>query len=155
MKSDHITDQTTKANAYRFRECKYSYIYYAHSIALYNTDQEKLDLEFLQSIKPVLNPKDINEDKMSVFINYTLFAEKIWFRGYTAGVCLEVIVALLKNIPICSLETRLPISTTEIKQIITSYKESGMFDHDFYILYNIFGKKFAKGFRNLMDGVRP
>lgn len=77
MKSDQVYDQTTSANIYKFRQYKYSYIYYAHPLALYGTEQESLDLEFLQNIKHVLNPKDINENKMSVFINYTLYAKEV------------------------------------------------------------------------------
>ena len=155
MKSDRVNDQTTEANMYRFTKYKYSYIYYSHPIDFYNTKQEKYDLEFLKTIGTVLNPSEINKNKMSVFINFTLYAKEVWFRGYTAGVCLEVIVAVLKHIPVYSLETKLPVSADQVRHIFNSYEKSGMFDHDFDLMYILFGKQFAQRFADIMDGDYP
>lgn len=155
MMPDQANDQTKQANVYRLNRYKYFYIYYAHPISLYNTDQESLDLEFLENIKHVLNPKDINERGMSVFINFTQYAKEVWYRGYTAGVCLEVIIALLKHIPVYSLKTRLPISVEEQIRIIESYRKSNKIDHDLYLLSDIFGKSFAYRFVDFVDGDFP
>lgn len=152
MMSDCADNQTKTTNVYRSRRYKYSYIYYAHPIVLYNTDQEKHDLDFLQSIKPVLNPRDLNETGMSVFINFTLYAKQVWYRGYTTGVCLEVIVALVKHIPVYSLETKLPISVDEQKKIIDAYKKTDLTEHDFDLLSSIFNTAFVNRFYNYIDG---
>lgn len=154
MKSDHITDQTT-ANTYRFNRYKYSYIYYAHSIALYNSDQEKQDLEFLQSINTVLNPRDLNKGGMPVFINFTLYAKQVWYRGYTSGDCLEVIVALLKHIPVYSLDTGLAISIEEQRRIIDTYSKTGLVESDIAMLSSIFSKSFVIRFCDFIEGDFP
>lgn len=155
MKSDHITDQTTRTNTYRFNRYKYFYIYYAHSIALYNSECEKQDLVFLQSINTVLNPRDLNQNGMPVFINFTLYAKQVWYRGYTAGVCLEVIVALLKHIPVFSLYTRLPISIKEQTRIIDTYNKTGLVESDIAMLSGIFSKSFVNRFCDFIEGDLP
>ncbi len=127
-----------------------SYIYYAHSIAYYNTEQEKKDIEFLQNIMPVLNPKDINAKDMSDFIKLVLNAKQVWYRGYTAGVCLEVIVSLLKNIPVYSLETKLHISVKELSRIIEVYRKTNLIAHDRYMLLALQNESFANSFLNFI-----
>ena len=152
MKSDQITDQNSTANINRLSRYKHFYIYYAHPIDLYNSKQEKLDIEFLQNIGTVLNPKDINKNRMSVFINFTLIAKQVWYRGYTAGVCLEVIIALLKHILVYSLETKLPVSVEERRRIIDTYKKTGFVESDSDLLSGIFSKSFVNCFCDYIEG---
>ncbi|MGC8673364.1 MAG: hypothetical protein ACP5TO_07710 [Thermoplasmata archaeon] len=129
---------------------KYPYIYYAHSIAFYGTNQEKKDIEFLQNIMQVVNPKEINAKDISDFIKLVLNANQVWYRGYTAGVCLEVIVSLLKNIPVYSIETKLPISVKGKIKIIEVYRKTNQIDHDRYMLSTIKDEAFANSFLNFI-----
>lgn len=155
MKTEQSRYVQSTANEYRFSKYKYSYIYYAHPIALYNTEQEKIDIQFLKIIGKVLNPADINKQGVSVFINFTLYAKEVWFRGYTAGVCLEVIVARLKHIPVYSLETKLPISVEEQRRIIDTYNKTSFVESDISLLSSTFSKPFVNRFCNYIDGDYP
>jgi hypothetical protein len=104
-------------------------IYYAHSLKYYNTEIEKEDLKFLQSLGDVVNPN--GKGITGEIFEYLLMVSEcdaVWYRGNTPGVAFEVLSALAMRIPIYSLETKQMINKAERTILIDIFQNSPFLD---------------------------
>lgn len=135
MMSDCADNQTfsTYINVHKVNK-----IYYAHSIGLYNTQREQEDLEFLSSLNhsKVINPNGPGLGKSMIpYLRTVKKCNSLWYRGYSPGVVLEVLVAETLRKPVFSLETRKAINRNERDFIIHLFNKNPYRDHDIDLLY--------------------
>jgi len=104
-------------------------IYYAHSLSFYNTEIEKEDLKFLQSLGHVVNPngKGITGEIFEYLLKISE-SDALWYRGNTIGVAFEVLTALAMHIPVYSLETKQLINKAERTILIDTFQNSPFID---------------------------
>jgi hypothetical protein len=104
-------------------------IYYSHSLKYYNTEIEKEDLKFLQSLGYVVNPngKGITGEIFEYLLKVSE-SDAVWYRGNTIGVAFEVLTALALRIPVYSLETRQLINNAERTILIDVFQNSPFVD---------------------------
>jgi len=105
------------------------FIYYSHSLKHYNTEIEKEDLKFLQSLGHVINPNGQGATR-EIFEYLFMVSEcdAVWYRGNTIGVAFEVLTALAMRIPVYSLETRQLINKAERTILIDIFQNSPFID---------------------------
>jgi hypothetical protein len=104
-------------------------IYFSHSLKYYNTEIEKEDLKFLQSLGHVVNPngKGITGEIFEYLLKVSE-SDAVWYRGNTIGVAFEVLTALAMRIPVYSLETKQVISKVEITTLIDTFQNGPFID---------------------------
>ncbi len=134
-------------------------IYYSHSMQYYDTDTERKDMAFLSKQKnsTVINPNGMDSlgyDKKSM-IPYLLTVQKsdaVWYRGSTIGVVAECLTAVVLNKKVYSLETRKPITRSEILNFSELFKNNTYCEPDKRLIKNLFGNPVYKRFLILLDG---
>jgi hypothetical protein len=125
-------------------------IYYAHSLKYYNTEIEKEDLKFLQSLGHVVNPngKGITGEIFEYLLKVSE-SDAVYFRGNTIGVAFEVLTALAMRIPVYSLETKQPINKAEKTILIDIFQNSPFIDD-----LTMFEAMFPQAYPNFFEGAK-
>jgi len=129
-------------------------IYYSHSLHYYNTDTEREDLKFLQSLGHVINPngKGITGEIFEYLLKVSE-SDAVWYRGNTIGVAFEVLTALAMRIPVYSLETKQRISKAERTTLIDTFRNSPFID-DLVMFEAIFPQAYPDFLRVLRGDIQ-
>jgi hypothetical protein len=130
------------------------HIYYSHSLRYYNTDTEKEDLKFLQSLGDVVNPN--GKGITGEIFEYLLMVSEcdaVWYRGNTPGVAFEVLTALAMRIPVYSLETKQMINKAERTILIDIFQNSPFLD-DLVMFEAMFPQAYANFLRVLKGDIQ-
>jgi hypothetical protein len=129
-------------------------IYYSHSLQYYNTDIEKEDLTFLQTLGHVVNPN--GKGTTREIFEYLLMVSEcdaVWYRGITPGVAFEVLTALAMRIPVYSLETKQLINNAEKTILIDVFQNSPFLD-DLVIFEAMFPQAYPDFLRVLRGDIQ-
>lgn len=156
MKTGYRNNQPNTAKPNHNRSNK---VYYAHSIKFYNTQKELADLKFLSTLKSkIVNPNGMRFEGTRSMKPYLLLVSKcdsVWYRGDTIGVVLEVLIALVLNKTVYSLETRKLMTSTQIDNFIRIFKDNSYCDYDINLVLLWFGQDVSERFIRILEGDFP
>jgi len=156
MKTEQINAQSTKPNVYTVSVKKPYYIYYAHSISLYNTQQEKNDIKFLKNKHAkIVNPNGLRLGQdMFQYLYKVKECDAVWYRGNTIGVVFEVLTALSMRKQVFSLETKRMIGSYELNNLVDIFRNNDYIEHDLSLFQIYFPEYFLK-FLRILKGDMP
>lgn len=111
-------------------------IYYAHPMPLYNTKQEKRDLELLECLNYlIINPntkyhRETSNGNMEYFYRLVRTCDVLCFRALASGripcgVARELNVALAHGLPVFELPTQLLNRTMSMNETMEYYHDCG------------------------------
>lgn len=154
MMSDWSDNQTYSSNIDAHRVNK---IYYAHSIGVYNTSNERNDIDFLNSIihSITVNPNSIDfngKRSMKPYLLSVSECNSLWYRGKTIGVIFEVLTALALNKAVNSLTTKGPISEIEVSDFADIFKNHRFLESDIILFKKLFDSTAYENFSTLLKG---
>jgi len=156
MRNDQFPDQFPQPNIHIISVNKHYYIYYAHSIRFYNTQEEKDDLKFLKSQQfKIINPNGLALGKdMFQYLFKVKECDAVWYRGNTIGVVFEVLTALAMKKTVYSLESRDLMNHYEITDFIDIFHHRPYIEQDLSSFEAIF-PEYLDNFLRVLDGDIP